>query len=89
MVYRLTNNDLKILDRYEGCPNWYKRFAVGVTLANGEKLKAETYYLPNQQPVYPSPDYYNVIAEGYQQAGLNLKELLKTLHRVEKLEVAV
>ena len=86
VVYNITNNDLEVLDRYEGSPNWYKRFTVKVKLANGKKIKAETYYLPDQKPVYPSPAYYNVIAKGYFYFGLNLQELLKTLHRVKKLE---
>ena len=86
VVYQITNDDLEILDRYEGSPNWYKRFSVKLKFANGKTIKAETYYLPDQKPVYPSPAYYNVIARGYIQFGLNLQELLKTLHRINKLE---
>ena len=85
VVYKITNEDLENLDIYEGCPVWYKRFTVKIKLANGKVIKAESYHLPNQKPVYPSPDYYNIIAKGYLQFGLNLQELLKTLHRVKRL----
>ena len=48
-VYRVDNPTLKIIDRLEGHPEWYRREEVGVFAENGVTVTAWLYFYPEKR----------------------------------------
>lgn len=72
LVWEITPADEAALDRYEGWPHLYRKETVRVRL-NGKSVSAMIYIMNEGRPLgAPSPYYYNVIAEGYRDAGFDI-----------------
>ena len=67
------------LDRYEGYPRFYDKQTVMVWNSEGRSLSVMAYVMDErfQEPMLPTPSYYNGIREGYLQNGLPLDALEK------------
>lgn len=73
VLFPVTDEDVRVLDAYEGVPEHYRRTQVTVEDANGAKRKAWVYiaearYLAKN--LTPAPDYFELILEGAREHGL-------------------
>jgi gamma-glutamylcyclotransferase len=65
-VYEVTEQDLRKLDRYEGCPGVYNRLKVIVFDEDGNQVEAVTYIKSGQlDETPPTKEYVAVIQQGY------------------------
>jgi gamma-glutamylcyclotransferase (GGCT)/AIG2-like uncharacterized protein YtfP len=85
-VYKITDHCLKALDGYEGYPYLYDRQHFTIQIGN----KAEpcmTYYMVHDDCIkMPSQLYYDVIAEGYKDHGLDLSLLRRAYKESQMLK---
>ncbi len=80
-VYLLDEEQLKVLDRYEGVPSIYLRRKVIVKTDDGE-VKAVTYVAANpKQYVRPSAEYLAMMQKGLRQHGYG-DEVLREVRRL-------
>jgi len=65
-VYEVSEQDLRKLDRYEGCPGGYNRLKVTVFSEDGNPVEAVTYIKSGQlDETAPAKEYVAVIQQGY------------------------
>ena len=87
LVWKISENDEKNLDRYEGYPKFYvkKNLKVNVTGLNGNdlgELEAMIYIMSaeamklRQQRSIPSTQYYSILHDSYNDFGFD-KEILR------------
>ena len=87
LVWKISENDEKNLDRYEGYPKFYvkKNLKVNVTGLNGNdlgELEAMIYIMSAEAVKMrtphstPSTQYYSILHDGYNDFGFD-KEILK------------
>jgi gamma-glutamylcyclotransferase (GGCT)/AIG2-like uncharacterized protein YtfP len=74
VVYRCSPKAMKILDRYEGAPDHYRRHTVHVILESGKEREAIAYiacpkYL--REGLKPTPTYLNHILEGARKHNIS------------------
>ena len=89
-VWKISAEDEKSLDRYEGFPRHYRKKSVFVTVKNdrGEekRYKAIVYYLPESRPAgKPADDYMDICIEGYHDLHLNMRYLEEALQYTESI----
>ena len=71
VLWKITAECEKSLDRYEGFPYFYKKEDVTVDF-NGKQVTAMAYIMtPGYEPGKPHDDYYNTILEGYRDNGID------------------
>ena len=77
VVFKISKADETMLDRYEGCPTWYKKEKMTVVLSDGKSVKGIVYKLPEDTAKIgiPSNEYYKIISDAYKRLGLNEKVL--------------
>ena len=87
IIYEISKRDEKVLDRYEGCPVYYKKHVINFTLDNKEKVhKGIVYILPEKNWAgLPSNQYYERIALGYKAFKLDKKYLADALNYTGQL----
>ena len=79
LVWKISPNDERNLDRYEGFPTFYYKKNVAVKMANGEKLNAMVYIMFDEaKPGTPSNYYMRTIYDGYIANGLDLNILFES-----------
>lgn len=79
LIWQLTPQDEKALDRYEGWPQLYRKEIVRVKL-NGRIVNAMIFIMNEVHPYsQPSPYYLSTICEGYLSAGFDIDILRKAL----------
>ena len=83
LVWEISPADEAALDRYEGWPYLYRKETVKVKL-NGKNVNAMVYIMNEGTRGYdyrplgsPGAYYYNVIREGYKDAGFDMDVLRK------------
>lgn len=75
-LWAVSKQDLVSLDRYEGYPRLYTRRNIQVNTDEGVVM-AMTYCMhPEYQRAMPNRSYMDTIYEGYEDFGLNQRELL-------------
>ena len=74
VLYRIGDEELATLDRYEGYPRLYRRETVQVEL-DGKTVDAMVYIMNPKGIAPPSPYYYDVIRKGYEMNGLDIAVL--------------
>ena len=85
LVWKISPNDERSLDRYEGFPTFYYKKNVNVKMANGENLKAMAYIMFDEaRPGIPSNYYMRTIYEGYIANGLDLNILFESFDENDK-----
>jgi cation transport regulator ChaC len=86
ILYEIEEEDIRKLDRYEGCPNHYYRITVNVELDNGQIVEAST-YIANQSMIKeglkPRKSYLEHLLKG---CDLLSKEYCEMLKKVETLD---
>jgi gamma-glutamylcyclotransferase (GGCT)/AIG2-like uncharacterized protein YtfP len=81
VIYKVSPEDIKKLDRYEGYPRLYDKMPVTVEDDQGRIHLAFAYVLTIKGCKEPSDGYYHVIKEGYRDWGLPQKPLREALKR--------
>jgi len=74
VIWTITEQDEKSLDRYEGAPVYYRKEYI-VLKINGELTDALVYIMNGRSLGAPSDYYYDVIKAGYKSAGFDIKIL--------------
>ena len=72
-VYRISERDEELLDRYEGCPHYYykQQFRLSVTrLDSGSKMREKKWCMAYMLHEWrglgkPDTDYFRILEEGY------------------------
>ena len=84
LLWRLTPDCEKSLDRYEGYPIFYEKQNVSVMDKAGNPYTVMAYIMTRERdrcPAFPSMAYYTGIADGYMQNKIPLKGLKEALRR--------
>lgn len=77
VVWKISPKDERNLDVYEGYPHLYIKEYVDITY-KGKGLKGMAYIMTEGHRIsHPSGSYLNTIAEGYEDFGLDVSELLR------------
>lgn len=70
LLWEITEDDEKALDRYEGYPHLYRKEMIPVFF-DGRKLRAMAYVMNERYPyTVPSRGYESIIARGYRDMGV-------------------
>lgn len=75
-IYVISKQELNQLDKLEGYPDLYTRFAVEVEDENGNKYDALVYTMVDKKLEAPPEHYYNILVKGYEDWELE-KEVLE------------
>ena len=80
-LWRITPEDEKALDRYEGWPHLYHKEMLQLEL-EGKPVSAMVYVMnEGRKAALPAEYYYDVIADGYRSFGLDEKILEEAMER--------
>jgi len=84
LLWNITPECERSLDRYEGYPHFYDKRMVTVRDNQGRSLSVMAYIMDERfrEPLLPSKAYYNGILKGYEQNGLPVPELKKAWEHV-------
>ncbi len=88
LLWSITPECERSLDRYEGYPRFYDKKMVTVRDSEGRSLPVMAYIMDDRfrEPMLPTDSYYNSILEGYQQNGLPVSALKKAWeHAVQEV----
>ncbi len=86
LLWKISPENEKALDRYEGWPRLYRKEDLEVEL-EGKTVSAMVYVMNDgRQAAMPSDYYYNVIAEGYRTAGMDEAVLEQALERTKEVQ---
>lgn len=88
LLWSLSPECERSLDRYEGYPRFYDKKMVTVRDGLGRSLSVMAYIMDERfrEPMLPSTSYYNGILEGYQQNRLPVTALKKAWdHAVQEV----
>jgi gamma-glutamylcyclotransferase (GGCT)/AIG2-like uncharacterized protein YtfP len=77
LLYELTDSDLVLLDRIEGCPRAYQRELRPVVDEHGQEQLAHVYRLPGPEKGEPTSEYLAVIQRAYRRLGFAEEGLLR------------
>ncbi len=91
LLWSITPECERSLDRYEGYPRFYDKRMVTVRDTQGRSLSVIAYIMDERfrEPMLPSDFYYKGILEGYRQNGLPVPELRKAWeHAVREVHEA-
>ena len=79
LLWSITPECERSLDRYEGYPRFYDKRIVTVRDGEGRSLSDMAYIMDERfrEPMLPTTTYYNGILEGYRQNGLPVTALKK------------
>ena len=79
LLWSITPDCERSLDRYEGYPCFYDKRMVTVRDSEGRSLSVMAYVMDERfrEPMLPTTTYYNGILEGYRQNGLPVTALKK------------
>ena len=85
LLWKISPQNERALDRYEGWPHLYRKENLEVEL-EGKKMSAMVYVMNDgRQAAMPSGFYYDVIAEGYRTAGMDEDVLKAALERTKEV----
>ena len=82
LVWQISDEDEKSLDRYEGFPKYYIKDEIPVTVTwirsrQTKTIKAMVYIMVMPRPLIPpTREYYNIIKEGYDRFKFNKQTLV-------------
>ena len=79
VLWDITADCLESLDILEGYPDYYERKIVDV-IHGGQVKQALVYYMtPGLVDAPPSDSYLNMVVEGFEQHGVDTKQIFKAL----------
>ncbi len=70
LIWELDERDLPTLNKYEGCPSFYRQEKIFFEL-DGKSCEGMAYLMNHGTISPPSPQYYNTILQGYRENGLD------------------
>ena len=70
LLYRLEQDDLRYIDRYEEVPDKAKRDYIDIITDNGSDITANTIFPKKESPLPKTPDHLNLIIIGAKSNGL-------------------
>ncbi len=82
LIWKISQQDEKNLDSYEGFPLLYRKEEYEIDL-NGEKITGMAYVMNGGQICSPVSGYQRVIAQGYEENHLNPEFLHQALCRAK------
>lgn len=87
LLWEITPECERSLDRYEGYPYLYEKKTVTVWMESGEKVKAMVYVMTAQfqNPAIPSSGYLFGIVEGFKENGMNVMPVLDAVAETKRL----
>lgn len=84
VLWEITPECLRSLDRLEGYPDFYDRKYVTVQ-SGGKNVKALVYFMQPGNPDYPPTDrYFHMVEEGYREHGVPVDQLYDALEVFEE-----
>lgn len=85
LLWEITPECEKSLDRYEGYPHLYEKKTVTVETEDGQKIKAMVYVMTkgHEAPAMPTGGYFWGIVEGFQQNGMDPQPVKDALYETE------
>ena len=87
LLWKLSEQDEKRLDVYEGFPKYYRKEILHFEF-QGEETEGMVYIMNGNKPLQPpSPQYYSIIEQGYKSVGLDTKFLEQALAQAQKFDV--
>lgn len=87
LLWKLSEQDEKRLDVYEGFPKYYRKEILHFEF-RGEEAECMVYIMNGNKPLQsPSPQYYSIIEQGYKSVGLDTKFLEQALAQAQKFDV--
>lgn len=87
LLWSITPECEKSLDRYEGYPNYYHKVDIAVTDPETGKIYYPMMYEMDEryrEPSLPSFSYLGGIAEGYRQNNMDTRPLYDALYKTER-----
>jgi len=85
LLWKLKEQDLQALDRYEGYPHFYRKEIMEVEL-KGKSVPAMIYIMNDGHLLGSPSDYYlNTILEGYKSAGFDTEILEQAVEKSIRL----
>ncbi|MEQ8154485.1 MAG: gamma-glutamylcyclotransferase family protein [Clostridiaceae bacterium] len=87
VLWEITNQCEKALDRYEGYPDLYIKKEIKVMMEDGTEVTAMAYVMTNiygKLPAKPLERYINVIWEGYKDNGIPVNTLRTAISESHK-----
>ena len=83
VLWDITEDCLESLDLFEGYPEYYERKTVLVE-HRGQLKEALVYYMtPGLIDALPSTGYLNLVLEGFQEHGIDTKQIFDALKTAE------
>lgn len=80
VLYNISLDDLKLLDKFEGYPMSYMRSSMDIITDSGGLVKALVYFKEDSEPLgIPSAEYLEIITKYYYRYGFSLENLRKSL----------
>lgn len=77
LVWSISEEDEKALDRYEEYPVFYYKKIIKVLMDGGEVVEGMIYIMDEKRKHgKPSKEYYNIIMESYERLGFDTKLLI-------------
>ncbi len=71
VLYRISEQALRALDRFEGVPEHYRRIEVTTVDPEGNKIEAQTYIATKvENGLRPAPHYLQTVLQGAQEHNL-------------------
>lgn len=83
VVWEISEQDEKNLDRYEGVPSYYTKERATVRLIDGEQVEGLIYLMRKYRDLPPTKGYVQGIADAYKRFGF--KKELKDLHEAVRV----
>jgi len=85
-AYKITNEQLKKLDRFEGLPSRAARMSVEISVEGVGRVKAITHIAVNPRRgwIIPSKDYLSAMLKGLKQHGFS-NDVIKEIKRAAKV----
>ena len=85
VLWEITDECEKSLDRLEGYPIYYGKINVWVEY-EGEMVPCMTYLMyPEEEPNYPSASYVDMLTEGYTSHGISVDQINWALVHLDEL----
>ena len=84
-LWKITKECEKSLDRFEGYPYLYKKIKIDSDIP-GAKGKIMLYVMRNKGVALPPAHYFNTIAQGYDDFGLDKDYLNWAVHEADQMQ---
>ena len=84
-LWKITKECEKSLDRFEGYPYLYKKIKIDSDIP-GAKGKVMLYVMRRKGVALPAAHYFNTIAQGYEDFGLDTDYLNWAVHEADQMQ---